>query len=84
MESARLGAQQMQQRASESHAHHERQPVVADAQRANLLLPLLQGAGLTDRRELGAGFVEVQVLDALAYPPIRQQVGIAMPTQPRD
>ena len=36
--------------------------MIANAQGADLLLPLLQGASLADRRQLGACFVEVQVL----------------------
>lgn len=35
---------------------------VTNAQGADLLLPLLQGACLADRRQLCACFVEVQVL----------------------
>ncbi|MNG11722.1 hypothetical protein D3C85_1641190 [compost metagenome] len=55
-------AEQVQQRTGKGHADDKGQTVIPNTQRADLLLPLLQGAGLIDRRQLGAGLVKVKVL----------------------
>ncbi|MNH10708.1 hypothetical protein D3C79_701950 [compost metagenome] len=71
VETARFMPKQVQYRSSKSHAHDERQAVVPNAQRADLLLPLLECSSLGNGRELGASFVEVQVFSAGTNLPIR-------------
>lgn len=60
-------AEHVQQRPCEGHSNDKCQTMVTDAKRANLLLPLLKRARFADRRKLGTGLVEVQVLAVRAY-----------------
>ena len=55
-------AEHVQQWSSKRHAGHKCQAMITNAQGADLLLPLFQGASFTYRRKLGACFIEVQVL----------------------
>ncbi|MNR00980.1 hypothetical protein D3C85_1167710 [compost metagenome] len=59
VKAARLMAKQVQQRTGKRHAGHKRQAVIADAQCADLLLPLLQGAGFADGWKLRTGLIEM-------------------------
>ncbi|MNZ21113.1 hypothetical protein D3C78_381790 [compost metagenome] len=58
--------------------------MVAHAVAGEALLPLLEGAGLLDGRQGGAGFVEVQVLVGAAQLLARQEVSVAVPAQAVD
>ena len=84
VKAARLMAEHVQQRTGKRHAGHKRQAVIADAQCADLLLPLLQRAGFADRRKLRAGLVEVQVFAVRADLLLGQQKGAVVPAQAGD
>ncbi|MNF79275.1 hypothetical protein D3C84_614850 [compost metagenome] len=84
VKAARLMAKQVQQRTGKRHAGHKRQAVIADAQCADLLLPLLQGAGFADGRKLRAGLIEVQVFGVRADLLFGQQEGAVVPAQAGD
>ena len=61
VKAARLMAEHVQQRTGKRHAGHKCQTVIADAQGADLLLPLLQSTCFADRRQLRTSLIEVQV-----------------------
>ena len=67
VEAARLMPEQVEQRSCKRHRDDKCQAVVANAQCADLLLPLLQRASLADRWQLRTGFIKMQVFGVRAY-----------------
>ncbi|SAM35116.1 hypothetical protein BN1864_LIB5394:05163 [Pseudomonas sp. 1 R 17] len=57
---------QIQQRPCKGHRDDKRQAVITNAQRADLLLPLLKRARLADRWQLSTGFIKMQVFGVRA------------------
>ncbi|MNF04702.1 hypothetical protein D3C80_2042830 [compost metagenome] len=65
-------AEHVQQRARKRHPDDKRQAVVADAQSADLLLPLLERACFADGWQLCTGLIEMQVFAVRADLLLRQ------------